>query len=77
MWELPLCLLKTLFTNIGLNSGLSFTFQLVVLTFWGIYAVDRELIFPRVLDKIIPASHNHILVSKKVQRNYKVTIFNI
>jgi len=32
----------------------------VVLTFWGIYAVDRELVFPKVLDDIIPQWLNHV-----------------
>ncbi|XP_060561894.1 androgen-induced gene 1 protein-like isoform X2 [Ruditapes philippinarum] len=32
----------------------------VVMTFWGIYAVDRELVFPKRLDKIIPVWLNHI-----------------
>ncbi|XP_063407797.1 androgen-induced gene 1 protein-like isoform X1 [Mytilus trossulus] len=33
----------------------------VVMTFWGIYAVDRELVYPRALDKIIPPWLNHIM----------------
>ncbi|XP_048729132.1 androgen-induced gene 1 protein-like isoform X2 [Ostrea edulis] len=33
----------------------------VVLSFWGIYAVDRELVYPKELDKIIPAWLNHIM----------------
>nr|XP_022325648.1 androgen-induced gene 1 protein-like isoform X3 [Crassostrea virginica] len=33
----------------------------VVLTFWGIYAVDRELVYPKELDKIIPSWLNHIM----------------
>ncbi|ESO83167.1 hypothetical protein LOTGIDRAFT_96291, partial [Lottia gigantea] len=32
----------------------------VVLSFWAIYAVDRELIYPRELDKIIPSWVNHV-----------------
>lgn len=27
--------------------------------FWGLYAVDRELVYPLVLDKHIPVSLNH------------------
>jgi len=33
----------------------------VVLTFWGIYAVDRELVFPKALDGVIPAWLNHVM----------------
>ncbi|XP_033727752.1 androgen-induced gene 1 protein-like [Pecten maximus] len=33
----------------------------VVCTFWGIYAVDRELIFPKKLDGLIPVWLNHAL----------------
>lgn len=33
----------------------------VAATFWGIYLMDRELIFPRALDKIFPSWLNHIL----------------
>ncbi|KAL4218023.1 hypothetical protein ACF0H5_022761 [Mactra antiquata] len=32
----------------------------VVMTFWGIYAVDRELVYPKRLDKIIPLWLNHV-----------------
>lgn len=40
----------------------NYAFQFVVLSFWGIYAVDRELVYPKELDKIIPAWLNHIMV---------------
>lgn len=33
----------------------------VVVTFWGIYAVDRELVYPKALDKVIPQWLNHIM----------------
>jgi hypothetical protein len=39
-----------------------FYLQFVVLTFWGIYAVDRELVYPKALDKLIPPWLNHIMV---------------
>uniref|UniRef100_A0A336LG15 CSON004922 protein n=1 Tax=Culicoides sonorensis TaxID=179676 RepID=A0A336LG15_CULSO len=35
----------------------------VAITFWSIYAVDRELIFPRVLDSFFPDWLNHMCVS--------------
>ena len=41
----------------------NFCYQLVSVSFWGIYAIDRELIYPEVLDAIIPSVVNHILVS--------------
>ena len=40
-----------------------FFFQFVSATFWGIYSVDRELIFPKVYDELIPPWLNHALVS--------------
>ncbi|CAH3170401.1 unnamed protein product [Porites lobata] len=33
----------------------------VATTFWGIYMIDRELIFPKALDKVIPSWINHVL----------------
>lgn len=38
-------------------------FQFVVMTFWILYAVDRELVYPKHLDNIIPSWLNHMLVS--------------
>ncbi|XP_066269638.1 androgen-induced gene 1 protein-like isoform X7 [Branchiostoma lanceolatum] len=34
--------------------------MIVTVVFWGMYAVDRELIFPAALDKIIPPWVNHV-----------------
>ncbi|XP_032218996.1 androgen-induced gene 1 protein isoform X2 [Nematostella vectensis] len=43
-----------------LFTTLAFPFAVFVsATFWGIYAVDRELIFPTALDAIIPPWINH------------------
>ncbi|XP_071111046.1 androgen-induced gene 1 protein-like isoform X2 [Haliotis cracherodii] len=33
----------------------------VVVTFWAIYAVDRELVFPKALDQFIPPWLNHVM----------------
>ncbi|KAL3847559.1 hypothetical protein ACJMK2_018464 [Sinanodonta woodiana] len=33
----------------------------VVITFWSIYMVDRELVFPKRLDDIIPSWLNHVM----------------
>ncbi|XP_052236868.1 androgen-induced gene 1 protein-like isoform X1 [Dreissena polymorpha] len=33
----------------------------VVMTFWAIYAVDRELVYPKVLDALIPQWLNHAM----------------
>lgn len=30
-------------------------------TFWGIYGVDRELVFPKVLDNYFPTWLNHVM----------------
>ncbi|CAL1533245.1 unnamed protein product [Lymnaea stagnalis] len=35
----------------------------VVATFWGLYAIDRDLVYPKALDKIIPPLLNHVLHS--------------
>ncbi|WAR17127.1 AIG1-like protein [Mya arenaria] len=35
----------------------------VVMTFWGIYAVDRELVYPKKLDELIPQWLNHTMHS--------------
>lgn len=29
--------------------------------FWGLYAIDRELIFPKSLDEFIPGWQNHVM----------------
>jgi hypothetical protein len=29
--------------------------------FWGLYAIDRELIFPEIFDPLIPPFKNHIM----------------
>lgn len=39
-----------------------FHLQFVAIAFWGIYAVDRELIYPARLDEHIPAILNHFWV---------------
>jgi hypothetical protein len=31
------------------------------LTFWGLYAVNRELVFPRILDDYFPGWLNHVM----------------
>ncbi|XP_013110928.1 androgen-induced gene 1 protein isoform X1 [Stomoxys calcitrans] len=33
----------------------------VGITFWGLYAVDRELVFPKALDAVFPTWLNHIM----------------
>jgi len=33
----------------------------VFAAFWGIYAIDRELIFPKILDSIFPSWVNHVI----------------
>ena len=45
-------------------------FQFVFSSFWSIYAVDRELVYPKVIDAIIPRWMNHAMVS------YTQTFFN-
>ncbi|XP_076438077.1 androgen-induced gene 1 protein-like [Babylonia areolata] len=44
------------------HSALAFPVGMfVVMTFWGLYAVDRELVYPRELDGIIPMWLNHVM----------------
>lgn len=45
-----------LFTSLGFPIGLFVSF-----TFWGLYAVDRELVLPSVLDPYFPKWLNHIM----------------
>lgn len=40
---------------------MGFFFQFVSFTFWGLYAVDRELVLPAVLDPYFPTWLNHIM----------------
>ena len=43
-------------------ASLSFPIGMFVgLAFWGLYAIDRELVFPLALDKIVPVWVNHAL----------------
>lgn len=37
--------------------------QFVVCTFWSLYLVDRELVYPKLLDNFIPQWLNHGMVS--------------
>ncbi|XP_053961023.1 androgen-induced gene 1 protein isoform X1 [Anastrepha ludens] len=45
-------LMSTLAFPVALNVGI---------TFWSLYAIDRELVFPRVLDAVFPSWLNHVL----------------
>ncbi len=29
--------------------------------FWGIYAIDRDLIYPKINEKVIPSYQNHLV----------------
>lgn len=42
--------------------------QFVVCTFWSLYLVDRELVYPKLLDNFIPQWLNHGMVSSGHQR---------
>ena len=45
-----------------LFASLAFPIGMFVgLAFWGLYAVDRELVYPTALDKIVPHWVNHAL----------------
>ncbi|XP_045475923.1 androgen-induced gene 1 protein-like isoform X2 [Harmonia axyridis] len=45
-----------------LFTALAFPLSIFVgTTFWGIYAVDRELVFPKILDKYFPVWLNHVM----------------
>ncbi|XP_030747755.1 androgen-dependent TFPI-regulating protein-like [Sitophilus oryzae] len=66
--------------------SLIFPCSLIVMTiFWGLYAVDRELIFPKIIDTFYPKWLNHTmhtiiavplvleLVFQRSKRNYRVS----
>lgn len=43
-------------------TSLAFPLSMFVgLTFWGLYAIDRELVFPRSLDPFFPVWLNHVM----------------
>lgn len=45
-----------------LFTSLAFPLSMFVgLTFWGIYAVDRELILPKMMDEFFPVWLNHVM----------------
>lgn len=45
----------------SLHHGIAFPFGLIVATiFWGLYAVNPELIFPKAIQPFFPQIHNHI-----------------
>ena len=41
--------------------------QFVFLTFWGIFAIDRELVYPANMDLYIPVTLNHYWVRPPLQ----------
>lgn len=49
--------------KMNLKQKISFPFQFVVAVFWTIYAYDREMIYPKLLDNFIPGWLNHGMVS--------------
>lgn len=42
-----------------------FCFQFVSISFWTLYTYNRELVYPKRLDGVIPLWLNHAMVSKK------------
>jgi len=38
--------------------------QFVFASFWSLYTYDRELVYPKVLDEIIPTWLNHAMVRR-------------
>lgn len=42
-----------------------FWFQFVCISFWTLYTYNRELVYPKSLDGVIPLWLNHAMVSKK------------
>ncbi|XP_044738598.1 androgen-induced gene 1 protein-like isoform X2 [Chrysoperla carnea] len=45
-----------------LHTTIAFPLAFIVgITFWAIYAIDRELIFPKVLDEYFPGWLNHLM----------------
>lgn len=43
----------------------AFWFQFVCVSFWTLYTYNRELVYPKSLDGVIPLWLNHAMVSKK------------
>jgi len=42
-----------------------FWFQFVAISFWTLYTYNRELVYPKSLDGVIPLWLNHAMVSRK------------
>ncbi|GLH15391.1 Androgen-induced protein 1 [Gryllus bimaculatus] len=53
--------IKTVSELVPDKSVLANLFQFVGLTFWGLYAIDRELVFPKALDPYFPSWLNHVM----------------
>lgn len=48
--------------QLQLLTCLAFPLSMFVgLTFWGLYAVDRELVFPKAIDEFFPTWLNHVM----------------
>lgn len=43
---------------------LCFIFQIIFLLFWSLFLYDREVVYPKNLDYIIPVWLNHAMVSE-------------
>lgn len=54
---------------------LLFTHQFVASTFWILWAIDRELVFPVSLDAFFPAWLNHIMHTSIVPLDFIELIF--
>lgn len=42
-----------------MNTYFTLFLQFVTVAFWSMWLIDRELIFPEVLDKVLPSWVNH------------------
>jgi len=49
--------------------------KIVFLMFWGLYALDRELVHPSSLDDVIPSWANHMWVRHASWRCCERSIF--
>ena len=64
----PESVYQVVLPNLALTCCLTCLLQFISLTFWGLYALDREIIYPAYLDEFIPQILNHYWVSTPVAK---------
>ena len=40
-------------------------FKIVTATFWSLFAIDRNLIYPKLIESVVPRYQNHLVLKNK------------